>query len=124
MRNSVALAILVAAAAGCGTSTPRPTTPATTATAAHPPVHVSAFARDQMKSGFAAPVELVDGDGNVVAQCTITYDVWRDQYLVRGADYSFSLVSTIPSALGVCLGGKPTVELSARVAPALRGDAG
>ena len=125
MRTPVVLAILLAVSAGCGTSTPRrtaSTTTPTTTTPAHPPVHVSAFARDQMKSGFAAPVELVDGDGNVVAQCTITYDVWRDQYLVRGADYSFSLVSTIPTALGVCLGCQPTVELTARGEPALRGD--
>ncbi|KAB2898185.1 MAG: hypothetical protein F9K40_11730 [Kofleriaceae bacterium] len=127
MRAPLVLAVLVTvtASVGCGSSAPRRTTTATTtvATPAHPPVHVSAFARDQMKSGFAAPVELVDGDGNVVAGCTITYDVWRDQYLVRGADYSFSLVSTIPTALGVCLGGQPTVELTARVELALRGDA-
>ncbi len=71
-------------------------------------------------SGFAVPVDLVDGAGTVVAQCTVTYDVWRDQYLVRSADYSFSLVSTIPTALGTCLGGPPTVELSARVEPGLR----
>ncbi len=66
------------------------------------------------------PVELVDGTGTVVANCTVTYDVWRDQYLVRSSDYSFSLVSTIPTALGTCLGGQPTVELSARVEPGLQ----
>lgn len=117
MRTSVALVILVAAAAGCGTSTPRPTTPATTS--AHPPVHVDAFARDQLKSGFATPVELVASDGAVVAQCNVTYDVWRDQYLVQRADYAFALVDTIPKALGTCLGGQPDVELTARVEPAL-----
>lgn len=125
MRAPLVLAVLVTvtASVGCGSSAPRATTTPVATTPAHPPVHVSAFARDQMKSGFAAPVELVDGDGNVVAECTITYDVWRDQYLVRGADYSFSLVSTIPTALGVCLGGQPNVELTARVELALRGDA-
>ena len=118
MRTPVVLAILVAASAGCGTSTPRSTTTPTT-TSAHPPVRVDAFARDQMKSGFATPVELVDNDGTIVAQCNVTYDVWRDQYFVQRADYSFALVDTIPRALGTCLGGQPDVELTARVEPAL-----
>lgn len=117
MRKSFVLAVLVAASVGCGSAPRSTTTPA--AAPAHPPVRVDAFARDQMKSGFATPVELVDNDGTVVASCTITYDVWRDQYLVRREDYSFSLVSTIPKALGMCLGAQPTVELTARVEPAL-----
>jgi hypothetical protein len=88
-------------------------------------VHVGTFARDQLKSGFAVPVELVDGAGAVIARCTVTYDVWREQYLVRRADNSFSLVSTIPTALGVCLGGSPTVELEAPVeAPLVPGSHG
>ena len=105
---------------GCRSSAPSATT--TPVASAHPPVHVDAFARNQLESGFAVPVELVDGDGAVLATCTVTYDVWRDQYLVRSADYAFSLVTTIPGALGVCLGGQPTVELTARVEPGLRPD--
>lgn len=124
MRPSLVPAVLAAALAtvsvGCGSSTSRATTAPVASTPAHPPVHVSSFARDQMKSGFAAPVELVDASGAVVAQCTVTYDVWREQYLVRTADYKIALVETIPTALGTCLGGKPDVELTARVAPSLR----
>jgi len=118
MRNSLVFAVLVAASVGCG-SAPRSTT--TPATPAHPPVHVDSFARDQLKSGFAVPLELVANDGAVVAQCNVTYDVWRDQYLVQRSDYSFALVNTIPTAIGTCLGGQPTVELTARVELVLSG---
>jgi hypothetical protein len=121
MRNALVLAALVVASIGCRSSAPSTsTTPV--ARPAHPPVRVDAFARDQIKSGFATPVDLVANDGTVVAQCTVTYDVWRDQYLVRGADYQFSLVSTLPTALGMCLGAQPTIELTARVQPALSSD--
>jgi hypothetical protein len=119
MRNALVLAALVVAATGCRSSAPSTTT--TPSAAAHPPVHVETFARDQLKSGFATPVELVDDDGGVVATCNVTYDVWRDEYLVQRSDYSYALVKTIPTALGTCLGGQPTVELTARVEPALSG---
>jgi hypothetical protein len=121
MRTPAVLAVLVAASIGCGSSAPRS---ATTPTAsAHPPVRVDTFARDQIKSGFATPVELVDNDGAIVAQCNVTYDVWRDQYFVQRSDFSYALVDTIPQALGTCLGGQPTVELTARVERAMTADA-
>lgn len=113
MRNVLLLAILGAAAAACRSSAPPSTT--TPVAPAHPPVHVDANARDQIKSGFATPVQLVDNDGAIVASCNVTYDVWRDEYLVQTSDYRFSLVNTIPRALGVCLGAQPSVELTARV---------
>jgi hypothetical protein len=119
MRNALVLAVLVVASTGCRSSAPSTTT--TPTTPAHPPVHVDAFARDQIKSGFATPVELVDNDGAVVASCNVTYDVWRDEYLVQRSDYSYALVNTIPKALGTCLGGQPNVELTARVEPTLSG---
>jgi len=120
MRNSLVLVLVAASAAvlgGCGSAPRSTTTPASAS--AHPPVHVDAFARDQLKSGFATPVDLVANDGAVVAQCNVTYDVWRDQYFVQRADFSYALVDTIPKALGTCLGGLPDVELTARVQPAL-----
>jgi len=117
MRMPVVLAVFVASSIGCGSSAPRSAT--TPGAPAHPPVHVDAFARDQLASGFNVPVELVDDDGAVVAQCNVSYDVWRDEYLVRRADYSFALASTIPKALAACLGGQPTVDLTARVEPGL-----
>ncbi len=120
MRNSLVFVLVAASVAGlggCGSAPRSTTTPASAS--AHPPVHVDAFARDQLKSGFATPVELVANDGAVVAQCNVTYDVWRDQYFVQRADYSFALVDTIPKALGTCLGGLPDVELTARVEPAM-----
>jgi hypothetical protein len=120
MRDSLVFVLVAASVAvlgGCGSAPRSTTTPASTS--AHPPVHVDTFARDQLKSGFATPVDLVNNEGYVVAQCNVTYDVWRDQYFVQRADYSYALVDTIPKALGTCLGGQPDVELTARVQPAL-----
>jgi hypothetical protein len=72
---------------------------------------------EELRSGLAVPIELVETDGSIATTCTIRFDLWDEVYVVERRHVVSGRSADVPRALGYCLAAEPTAVLTARVAP-------